>query len=301
MAAFGCGGAEDSPLLDGGSSATDSGGGGDVITTPDTGNPCDVAKCATIPSGFHAVRLADANASCPSNWTSMNAVTNPAAPDGTCTCSCNVTQNPSCNSGQIFRYLDDTMGPTCGTQASTLPANGGNCAQIGNTLYLNHGHYEVNPPPAQGGACTYDAKLDSNKVTATPTLVCAPPASCQGAICDGGAVCVASDGDVACPSDFPTKTLVGQSATATCGACAGACLTTGTCTGTLSFFTDQQCQAGKVDFTANAVCASNPASTTTPYYSYLYKGQLQTSTCAGQAPPSAATASLDQPRTVCCK
>ncbi len=130
MAVFGCGGAEDSPLLDGGSSTTDSGGGKDVNMTPDVGpNQCDVAKCATIPNGFHAVRLADANAACPSNWSSVNAVTSPVAADGTCTCNCNVTQDPACGTGQIFRYLDDSLSATCGTQASTFAGNSGGCTR----------------------------------------------------------------------------------------------------------------------------------------------------------------------------
>lgn len=300
---FGCGGAEDSPLFDGGGGSTGDGGGtSDVIMTPDMGGGnCDVSKCATIPSGFHAVRLNDGNTACPGSWTSTSVVTSPVAADGACTCQCNVTQDPGCGSGQIFRFLDDTTSPTCGTQATTFTANNGGCSQIGAQLLLNHAHYEVDAPPAAGGACQYDAKLDQGKVSGTPALVCQPPATCVGAICDGGAVCVASDGDVDCPSGFPTKTLVGGSATATCGACGATCLATGTCTGTISFFTDQQCTLGKVDFTADGQCKPNVAVTTTAYFSYSYTGSLQSSTCSGTPPPSTATASLDKPVTVCCK
>jgi hypothetical protein len=215
--------------------------------------------------------LNDGKQACPGNWTSNDVVTNPVASDGACTCECNVTQDPDCGTGQIFRYLDNYSTATCNTPATTFVGNSGGCTQT--SLYLNYAHYEVN----------------------------APPASCVGAICDGGAVCVASDGDVDCPAGFPTKTLVGGSATATCGACGATCLATGTCSGTLSFFTDQQCTTGQVDFAADGQCKANVASTTTPYYSYSYAGKLVSSACAGQPPTSTATASLDKPVTVCCK
>ncbi len=172
---------------------------------------------------------------------------------------------------------------------------------IGGNLSLNQFHYAVNAPQPGKGVCQYDATLDAKKVSSTPGLVCAPPSSCVGAICDGN-VCVAQDGDVSCPQDFPNKTLVGSAASADCAACSGgACTVGGACTGTLSFFTDDQCTANKVDFIADGVCKANATSSPGPYVAYSYTGSVKSATCSGPNPTSAATATLTGPATVCCR
>ena len=297
-----CGGADESPLLDGGTSGGD-GGGGDAIVGNDTGpidgGPSCEAKCATIPQGFRPVRLGNANSACPSGWATADGFTNPSASDGACTCNCNVTQNPDCTNGKILRAFDDTSSPTCGNNATTLNGNGGLCTQIGGTLFFNHTHYVADPPPPSGGACQFDAQLDNKKLTGTAARVCAPPQSCLGQICDGGAVCVATDGDHACPSDFPTKTLVGEAVTATCGSC-GSCTAAGTCTGTISFYQDQLCQTTGTNVTADAVCKANTIGSTTGFVAYTWSGSLAKASCAG-TPSSTATPALANPVTVCCK
>lgn len=296
-----CSGADESPLLDGGTSGGD-GGGSDVIVGNDTG-PIDTGNCATtcatIPQGFRPVRLGNANAACPSGWVTADGFTNPAASDNACTCSCNVTQDPDCSTGKIFRALDNTTSPTCGTAATTLNANGSTCTLIGGTLYFSYPHYLADPPPPSGGACQYDAQLDKGKLSGTPARLCAPPQSCQGEICDGGAVCIATDGDQACPGDFPTKTVVGDAVTGSCGSC-GACSPTGTCSGTISFFTDQQCSLGQTDVAADGVCKANTVSGASGFQAFTWKGSLAKATCAG-TPSSTATPALDKPVTVCCK
>ena len=296
-----CGGAADTPLLgDGG------GGGGDGSTVdsvaPDGGANCDVSRCANVPAGFHAVSLVDATASCPNGFDTSDLVTAPIANDGACTCACNVTTQPDCTNGSVTRYLQTNTSTTCSQQATTFQANGGACTQIQNgALYLSYSHYAVNAPPPSGGACQYDATVDPQKVSSTKARVCAPPASCQGAVCDGASVCVAQTGDVACPGDFPKKTLVGTSATADCSACGGSCSVTGDCTGTFSVYTDPSCTQNGVDFTADGTCSPNPATTTTAYTYYQYAGSVKTATCGGTAPTSTATATLDGTTTVCCK
>lgn len=298
-----CGGAADSPLLDGGGATPDGGGadGGDGGGKPDAPNNCDTSKCPSIPDGFVAVRMLDqASNACPNGWTSADGVTNPVVADGACSCECNVTQQPSCDSGNIYRFLDDTAAASCGANATTLVANQGGCSPINGALYLNHAHYAVDAPPSTGGACSYDTKTDSGKVSATPVRVCAPPSSCLGAICDGP-VCVAKDGDVDCPASFAKKTLVGSAATAQCSACGASCVAQGTCSGTLTFFTDTQCTTGSVDFTADSTCNAVPTSDIGPYYSYSYTGSLASSTCGGTPPTSTATAALTGERTICCQ
>lgn len=298
-----CGGADESPLLDGGANGGGDGGGGDVIvgndTGPiDTGGNCD-PKCATIPQGFRPVRLGNANSACPSGWTTADGVTDPTGTDGACTCNCNVTQNPDCTTGKIFRALDNTTTATCNVTATTLTANGSTCTQIGGTLYFSYAHYVADPPPPSGGACQYDAQLDKGKLSGTPARVCAPPQSCLGQICDSGAICVATDGDQTCPSEFPTKTLVGDSVTGTCGSC-GACTASGACTGTISFYQDQLCQTTATNVTADAVCKANTIASTTGFVAFTWQGSLAKAACAG-TPSSTLTPALDKPVTVCCK
>ncbi len=298
-----CGGANDTQLLgDGGGGGGDGGNNGDVIPPIDGGGSCDITRCAQVPSGFDVVSLVDSATTCPSGFTSTDVVTSPTAGDGVCTCNCNVTAQPDCSTGNITRFLDNLTTPTCGQPATTFPANNGNCAQVGNGgLSLTFAHYATNAPPPTGGTCQYDATVNAQKITTTPARVCAPPASCQGAVCNGGPVCVQQAGDVACPGDFPTKTLVGASATASCSTCSGGCTVGGTCTGTLTFYTDFQCGAGAAKFTADGTCDANPAPNTGPYQSYQFTGSVKSSTCAGNPPTSTGTATLDGPTTVCCR
>lgn len=297
-----CGGAPDSPLLgdDGGTTQGDGATTGDGTTNGDSSsNNCDVTKCAVIPDGFHAARLADGNAKCPNDWSSTAVVSAPVAADGTCTCGCNVTQAPSCEGGNILRYADSTTTATCNVQAGTVTASS-TCTLINGGIQLYYNHYQVNPPPAQGGACEFDAKTDTSKVTSTANLVCQPPDKCVGAICDGGAVCVAQDGDVACPAGFPTKTLVGKSASAQCGACGGTCTAQTTCNGTLKFFTDAQCTLGEVDQTTSTTCNANPNLNAGPFYYSEFAPAPTTATCGGSPIAPTPTTSLDTPTTVCC-
>jgi hypothetical protein len=298
-----CGGADESGLLDGGGTNGDGGNGGDVIAPNDSGpvdsGPNCEPKCATIPQGFRPVRLGNANTACPSGWTTADGFTDPTATDNACTCNCNVTQNPDCTTGKIFRALDNSSTAQCNVTATTLTANGSTCTQIGGTLYFSYAHYLADPPAPSGGTCQYDAQLDKGKLSGTPARLCAPPQSCLAEICDGGAVCVATDGDQACPTDFPTKTLVGDGVTGTCGSC-GACTAAGTCSGTIAFFTDSQCTTGEYDFAADTVCKANNASTSTGYLAFTWKGSLAKASCAG-TPSSTVTPTLDKPVTVCCK
>lgn len=287
-----CGGAEDSPLFDGGAGGD---GGGDGSTTTDAG--CDNAKCPTVPQGFALVRVAQSQGACPSGWDATDAVTSPTAAADACSCDCNVTQQPSCEDGTITRGFDDSTTPTCTTAGATLPANQGACSQTGQALFLSHQHYQVNPPPATGGACTYAAKADPGKLDAAHLTVCAPPTGCAAAACEGN-VCIMQSGDVDCPAEFAHKTLAGASVSATCSDC-GACTVTGACTGTMKFFTDTQCAAGETDFAADGVCEAQSGSATSYYYSYEYQASVQAATCG--AATSTATPSLEKPDTICCQ
>jgi len=292
----GCGGAADSPLLGGdGGSGTDASSGGDGDGGADGGGNCDTSRCPTIPDGFQLVHFASATG-CPSGWSETDVVSNPTAADGACTCDCDVTQQPSCDVGDVTRNFDSNATPTCDTAGLTLPANQGGCSQTGTPLDLNRTHYQVNPVAPTGGTCSFTATADVTKVTSTAGTLCAPPMDCEAAACDASA-CVAQDGDVACPTGFPNKTLVGTSANAACSDC-GACTVGAVCSGTMEFFTDTACTQGEADFTADGQCKDNFVASTSYFYSYSYTGSLVSSSCS--AATSTATPSLDGKKTVCC-
>ncbi len=277
--------------------AGDAGGDGQ---TNDAGSGCDITACATIPDGFTVVGFSNGAIACPTGWTSTSVVSAPIASSGTCSCSCNVTAQPGCNTGSITRYLDDSTSPMCNELGTTLTTSGSSCDYVG-ALYLDHEHYSVTAPSPTGGTCEFDAQTDTTKVTSTPGLVCAPPASCLGAICNSGNVCVSQSGDVPCPAGFPAKTLVGASASATCSACGSSCAVSSTCTGTLAFYTDSACATTPVDFTADGTCDANPTTDIGPYYYYKYTGSVASASCAGPIPQSTPTVGLNAPTTVCCQ
>jgi hypothetical protein len=294
---IGCGGAGSSPLLGQDAGNSDTGTGDATVDSP---MGCDVTKCVpNVPEGFTLVTLS--TSMCQSGWSSTDVVSTPTAGDGTCTCACDVTTPPTCNTGTLNRYLDITSAATCTTAATTLYPDGTPCELLTAPIQLYGYHYAVDALTPVGGACTYDATVDTTKITSTSAHVCAPPASCVGAIC-GGNICVSEAGDVDCPTGFPAKTLVGTSATAACSACGtGACTVTGTCTGTLSMFTDQACTTGQANFPADGTCNANAGTLDGLYYSYSYTGSVSAATCTGTAPTSMPTPSLNAPTTVCCQ
>ncbi len=289
-----CGGAQDTILLDGGNGGSDAASDAAIDAAQ-----CDITQCATIPDGFVPVGLM-AQGPCPQGWSSTDVVTAPAVTDGACSCSCSVTAQPDCTTGSVARSFDDTSSASCTQPATTFQANGGTCTSVGGALYLNHAHYAVEPAAPVGGTCTYTSQVDSSKVTSTPERLCAPPTTCLGALC-GQNVCVSKAGDVACPSAFSHKTLVGGSATATCTACTAPCAVTAKCTGTLGFFTDSACSSTPVSFTADGTCNTNPTSNIGPYDYYSYTGSVASAACSGTPPTSPGTPSLNSPTTVCCQ
>lgn len=295
-----CSGSSDNPLIAppggdaGSSSSSDSATGADGSRDPTT---CDLARCGiTIPAGF-TLATSGSDGTCPSGFTSRNLVSDPVAGDGACACACNVTQKPDCTKGMIGRAIDYTQSPTCGTQATTLMATGSGCNPFSQPITTQGWHYAAAIAPS-GGACTFDAKVDDSKVTSKPVALCDAPAECPGAVCGSTNVCVTKPGDVECPTGFPSKRLAGAKPKVECGACGGLCTLKAECDGTLSFFMDGQCTTGKLDFPVDGTC--NPNLYAYTYYSWSFQGSTKNTTCS-TPPSSTASATLDQPTTVCCQ
>lgn len=296
-----CSGAGDNPLAgDGGNNGNvDSGGGGsDGGGTADAGlGPCD-AKCGiNVPNGFKLVAMVDRNAACPQGFAQHDVVAEPKLTDGACSCSCNVAQKPTCSTGTVLRTTDQTVSPACNVNATTITLTGQNCSTLPQAITASGSHYAATLAPS-GGACTWDGKADPQKLTTRDSRTCDVPANCQGSVCGAKSICVATDGDLACPPTFPAKTLIGASAGIECSAC-GACKLEATCGGTLSLFTDFQCNTGKTDYPVDGSCNKNPAQNVT-FYAFGFQGSLGKSDCSGPAPMAAGTAKLVQPQTLCC-
>ncbi|HEY1960514.1 MAG TPA: hypothetical protein VGH28_33115 [Polyangiaceae bacterium] len=294
--AIGCGGAADSTLLDFDSGGGDDGGFDFDAEGTDSSSNCGASKCPVVPAGFAIVKVSQG--SCDDGWQPTDIVSAPTAGPGACACSCEVGAAPICDTGAITRAYDDLGSPTCNIAGAVLQANQGACSQTGTPLFLGHAHYEVDGPPASGGKCTFTAKVDTSKLDGAHATLCAPPPSCPAVACDGGNVCVAQDGDVACPSGFAHKTLVGTGVTATCSDC-GACAVTATCAGKMKFFSDAQCSMGETDFDADGVCKAQTGSQASYYYSYEYEGSVENISCGTAT--STATADLEGKKTVCCQ
>lgn len=295
-----CSGAGDNPLTTGGgggNSGTD-GGGGDGGNNTDSGlGPCD-AKCTiNVPNGFKLVAAGDRNLTCPQGFTSHDVVADAKVSDGACGCECNMAQQPTCNTGTIVRTLDQTTNATCGTNATPITITGQQCSVLPNYINATGAHYNATLPPT-GGMCSWTPKTDPQKVMARQARICDVPPSCQGSVCGAKSMCVVTDGDVACPPTFPTKTLLGGSATADCAAC-GDCKIEATCTGTLSLYQDYNCMTGKTDYPIDGSCNKNPAQNVN-FFAFSTSTSLGKSNCAGPAPTPAGTVKLTTPQTMCC-
>jgi hypothetical protein len=270
----------------------------------DGGNACDPSKCnINVPQGWKlATASKDRTAACPDGWKTTDVVADPVADPAACSCGCNVTQQPDCPGGAVTRNLDPGTN-TCSQAATTLQVTGGGlCDPFNNFFIMLQGKaYQTIPPKAKGGACQFDAKADTSKVKTVDGRVCEPPPSCQGDICKMAQICVMQDGDVACPSDFSNKRLIGAAPKVECAACSGPCDVKGDCSGTLSMYTDKTCTQGKIDFTADGNCDPAPNGNNLQYQAASYTGAVKNAGCAQTPPTSAPTVKLDQPMTVCCK
>ncbi len=295
-----CGGATETNLFDPPPNGTND--GGKVDSGIETGPIPDGSNCgacgAPAPPGFHYVRYAeDRNGACPSGTTTIDVVSN-LSDSVACKCTC-TANTPDCSLGNLTRSSDfDPNNATCNQTGTTLTASAPNCTPFNNFTIQLGNHIKVNPPVIQG-TCTTEAKPDLSGIKATQGRVCDAPAECSGIVCGGPKKCIAQQGDVACPAGFGNKTLVGTGANAKCEACPD-CKADVQCTGTLSFFTNQQCTTGQIDMTADSQCVNRPVNSGgVGYVAYKYKGSVKSATCTPTGDTKGATV-LEGQTTICC-
>ncbi len=279
--------------------------GVDVIEEPGPPLPCstDASVCTgAIPGGWTLTMFStNRNTACPSNSTTSDVVASPAAGNGACKCSCNVTTQPSCAIGTVTGSWGNG---TCGNGWGPWTfATQGQCVDLGvNTNLANNNNFsKLGLTP---GACSTGAVADNSKLTSTPMRGCVPSTACAEDVCNGQVTagfrsCITSPGDVACPAGpFSVKVAVaGPSATLACGACSACSVTQSACgNATVKYWDDANCTVARGTITADGQCNG----TNNVHANHItYENPVQNVQCV--AGTSAPTVDISGKSTVCCR
>jgi hypothetical protein len=284
-------------------------------TPPDCSNPACVNagySCVALPSGW-TLASADfgGSSACPTGYgDSQSLVEAPDAAPASCSCSAQVTADPSCVTG-TFTTL---VGPSGCTMNAPVSANNGQCYMLSSPL-TTYEYTSVEPLAPTGGTCTGTVETDKPGYTAPTVNVCTDP-SPSGAGCPSGHACVAPAGRSvclvetsdagACPSGFSSKHTVG-SVLEDERECSGACTygaPTATCTGAkLSYFHDPGCTDLVLTLDANGACDMTGIAQTESFISLLYSATVTSPTCGAPTdkPTAAGSVVLEDTQTVCCQ
>ena len=257
---------------------------------------------ASIPQGWSLVAYEPSQVSCPAGYTaSYDALANPQAAAGACTCTCSMTSQPTCDDGTL--HINWGSSSTCPSSILPLGVGGGGCTQMqpggpaANAI-------SIPPLSLSGGACSGFAVGDVSKVTTTEVRYCVVPGASAEGVCGGAApsgfsACIASPGDVACPSGSPfgNRTVIGDAQILVCSACTS-CAVQGDCTGsTVKFFGDYLCTAYVGSITADGTC-TQPSWAGQQVHGLEYQAQVNaTCTAGGTSPGFQATGT----QTICCR
>jgi hypothetical protein len=246
---------------------------------------------------------------CPAGFDDASDVgTQPTASNDTCDCgSCAVTQQAACTGQPTFARGDATAS-TCPTVLSTFffrNDNPGGCNTDVSGIDRTGDYYKVKLATPSGGTCNAGAATPHpDRVNFVQRRrVCDETARCMGSICDATvpapfSACVASPkgaGDKGCPTGFPQK-LVAGAANVTCGG-GCACSVVKSCTGTFTFYKDNNCTTGAAAIAADDTCRN--ANTSGSYDSYKIVA-IPTTTCTPAGNPNATVTPKDV-RTICCR
>ena len=240
------------------------------------------------------------NGICPAEY--PQATTLQTSGRGNCACNC-VPSGGSCGGG-----VGSKSGVVCGGVAMPLQAVAGQCSVVSATLPLPVAFVvEANgPAPTSCGA-----KVNPGLGSPRPATYCtgAVPTAASGGVCSageicvkrpafafGGLTCIVHDGNIACPSHLPFRTVVassvtdGRSCSSTCSCKAEACA------GTLEAFSDQACTTSVRSVNVDGTCAMAGADMTGASYRYT------PSLGCGVSMPAQVLGSetYTAPRTLCC-
>ncbi|MGH7439758.1 MAG: hypothetical protein ACRENE_29050 [Polyangiaceae bacterium] len=311
--------------------AVDEAGADSHANTGDGGNdtgtqsgPCDgSAGCVVnVPPGWSLVAFApDQFEACPSGFgTATNLVESPGAASA-CTCStCSVTGQPSCASGTVGVYYDyvATGAGTCGTPGMVPQLNNSPAGVCGSGTDVYHGNYApfdlaYVPPPSTGGSCsapgsatgtiTYGAR-DRTCVPSSPSAAGCVGDKCTPSLPSPYAACIMQTGTTSCPAGpLGVRHLAGTGASFGCSDCG--CSVSGTCTGSITLYTDNKCTHPGVTIPADRSCnritsLPNSASNDT-FGAYIYTANPPASVqCTASGSSSAENVTLQGTVTICC-
>jgi hypothetical protein len=284
-----------------------------VGPAPPDGCTNAAGPCVVVPSGWALVAFAPSQASsCPSGFDAAPAqdlVEGPQA-TGACGCgACSVTAPPSCAAGAIAVAYDEDFSGTCDLVAMPSPLGNSPPGSCGTDIYQgSYATFDARyaAPGPSGGACTSAGVQTSGGVTyAAQDRLCQPTGS-QAASCDGGvcrptlagpyAACIATPGAVACPpGSLSVSHDVGTSASLSCAACS--CSVTGTCSGTLTLYTNTTCTTGPYAISTDVCVAISSAAT---YKAYKYTAAAAKDVGCQAGAPASANVALAGEQTVCC-
>lgn len=263
---------------------------------PNDASTTSCSTCALVPPpGWKRVAYAaDRNTACGGDLMTDDRVTEPAALAGACSCDCQIATAPDCNQGNFDSVSDNSVQALCNGNGVSRPANGGACTKASNSLA---NHRRAIPPAPVGGTCTGAGTAHQDRVTAASARVCAEAAGGKTCACEAGAgfkTCIRGPGDQACPAGYGTRTVVGGQAVVGCAATCGCSLTNVSCSGFISYFSDQACKSliEKID---DKSCQVELGSS---FNSYTWTG-TPTATCTPGAAPTP-TVVLDGAETICC-
>ncbi|MBX3232819.1 MAG: hypothetical protein KIT84_43875 [Labilithrix sp.] len=295
--------------------ARDASDDGSLLGDPDASvvDGCSAAECSDVPAGYQLVALGPRDAACPADFGApADVVETPSLDPGACTCSCSVTQPPTCNASPNAQIMSSfgPNGAACLQPSATIPARCDGSGFLG-PFPANERRYVPVAATRTGGTCSRTAVKDDSKLKTVARRLCRASVvpQCDGKTCAPAvtpyAACIATTGDVPeCPAAWPERHLVGASASFGCTNDCG-CSVGGNCPtrGRVSYFASADCSgAAGIVFTANNACTATAGSGAAAYASHRYDPDPPTGVgCQpnGAAPPTGPT--LAQPTTVCCK
>jgi hypothetical protein len=283
-----------------------------------TGN---ASPCVLVPSGWTLVAFASTQSTaCPAGFTGMSSdlVEGATAGPNACSCgSCAVTTQPTCAGGTVSVHYDNVTGSGGGGNCSLLATPGtgplansppGSC---GTDLYQgSYASFDVQytSPPPSGGACNTPGTIASGGLAYASKDRACTPNSAQSANCNGNAcapiiagaykACIMSAGTASCPpGPMSSLHLVGTGASLSCSDCA--CAVTGSCSGTVTLYTDASCSNGAHPVRADDTCVPIYQQRAS-YSSYIYAGGMPQGVGCQASGSSTSHITLANVATICC-
>jgi hypothetical protein len=266
----------------------------------------DQRVCLTTPSGWSPLVLVQgaANALCPTTWAQKTPV---KAVRGTSTCSCRC--GPTFGSGSCEAAVTVVSGnaacTAAGPSADVTASPDGGCTPVSLPAFTSSARAKVagQAPTSCGPQLAIDAPQPIDvalcagaDVTTSPK--CRAEESCVPAVSRGARLCIARDGEIACPAGGWTRWSTGTnpSDTRACEGCTCAVDPAGCSKGELAFFSQDGCTGANGSIPTDDAC--KPSTVTAASKSVRFRAS--TGCTVTQEPRVAGALAFTGARTVCC-